>query len=192
MSRSAGFNLSETHKQNISISLKGRKKQFIYKKFSFIDYMNLYDDFINKNFKDNTLGIEQYCKLSNKITSTTFRKFIKDNKLFCPKAKWNKIRLENHRRYMIEVRFNMNYEQWLESLPEKKSYYMQVRSLTKKQPLHTLENYQKRGKFTYHVDHIIPIIYGYTNNIPAEQIAHISNLQIITAQENLQKSCNII
>jgi hypothetical protein len=43
MSRSIGCKLSETHKQNISASLRGRKKQFIYIKFSFNDYMNLYE-----------------------------------------------------------------------------------------------------------------------------------------------------
>ena len=192
MSRPIGCKLSETHKQNISASLRGRKKQFIYKKFSFNDYMNLYNDFINKNFKDNTLGIEQYCKITNKISNTTFRKFIKDNQLYCPKAKWTNSRVEHHRKYMIEIRFSMDYEQWKTTLPEKKSYYMKVRSLTEKQPLHTLKNFQHRGKFTYHVDHIVPIIYGYINNIPAEEIAHISNLRIITATENLQKNCNII
>jgi hypothetical protein len=184
--------LSESHKKNISSALKGRKKDIIYKKFSYDEYIDIYNDFLDSNLKDNTIGIERYCKTIKKITSTTFRKFIKEHNLYCPKAKWNTDRIENHRKYMIEVRFGIDYKYWLQMLPEKKSYYMKVRSLTEKQPLHILENFNLRGRQTYHVDHIIPIIYGYTNDIPAEKIAHISNLRIITAKENLQKSCNII
>jgi len=192
MSRPKNCILSKSHKKNISIALKGRKKDFIYKKFSYEDYISIYNEFLDINLNDATIGIEQYCKITKKISSTTFRKFIKEYNLYCPKAKWTDCRIENHRKYMIEIRLGIDYKYWLQMLPEKKSYYMKVRALTEKQPLRNLENFNLRGKNTYHVDHIIPIIYGYTNNIPAEHIAHISNLRIISAKENLQKSCNII
>jgi len=192
MSRPAGIKLSNEHKQNISKALTGRTKTFIYSKFSYEDYMEIYNDFIKLHTQNNTIGIEQYCKSTKKISSTTFRKFIKSNNLYCPKAKWNTNRIETHRKYMIEIRFGLDYDMWNKLQPTKKLYYNLVRSLTEKQPLHLLDNFSKRGKQTFHVDHIIPIIYGYNNNIPAEEIAHISNLRIISATENLQKSCNLI
>ncbi len=192
MSRPAGFKLSTKHKQNISNSLKGRDKIFKYSKFSYNEYMEIYNDFINSNSTDTTIGIEQYCKFTKKISSGTFRKFIKLNNLYCPTAKWNANRIETHRKYMIEIRFGLDYDMWNKLQSTKKLYYNLVRSLTEKQPLHLLDNFSKRGKQTFHVDHIIPIIYGYNNNIPAEEIAHINNLRIISATENLQKSCNLI
>lgn len=138
MSRPKNSILSESHKKNISAALTGRKKSVIYTKFSYDEYIELYNDFLNLNLKDNTIGIEQYCKMIKKISSTTFRKFIKEHNLYCPKAKWNSNRIENQRKYMIEVRFGMDYANWLQMLPNKKSYYMKVRSLTEKQPLHIL------------------------------------------------------
>jgi hypothetical protein len=192
MSRPIGMKLSNEHKQNISKALTGRAKTFIYSKFSYEDYMEIYNDFIKLYTQNNTIGIEQYCKSTKKISSTTFRKFIKSNNLYCPKAKWDTNRIETHRKYMIEIRFGLDYDIWTKLQPAKKLYYNLVRSLTEKQPLHLLDNFLKRGKQTFHVDHIIPIIYGYNNNIPADEIAHINNLRIISATENLQKSCNLI
>ena len=192
MSRLAGSTLSDEHKQNISNSLRGRSKTFIYSKFSYTEYMELYDDFINIHLNNTTIGIEQYCIDTKKISSTTFRKFIKSNNLYCPKAQWNSTRIKLHKKYMIETRFNLDYDQWVKLQPKKKLYYNLVRSITEKQPLYLLDNFDKRGRQTFHVDHIIPIIYGYINNIAAEKIGHISNLRIISAKENLQKSCNLI
>ena len=37
------------------------------------------------------------------------------------------------------------------------------------------------------IDHKIPIIYGFKNNIPPENIGHISNLQYISIKDNLLK-----
>jgi len=70
-------------------------------------------------------------------------------------------------------------------------YAYKVRRLTEKQPLHTLENYEKRGfvteKDAYHLDHIISIYKGFQNNIPIHIIADISNLQMLPAIENIKK-----
>ena len=71
---------------------------------------------------------------------------------------------------------------------EKYKYMLEVRRLTEQHNLSSLENYDKRGKDGYHLDHIIPIIYGFKNNIPAKDIAKLSNLQMIPWKENLQKS----
>jgi hypothetical protein len=73
---------------------------------------------------------------------------------------------------------------------EKRLYYIQVWSLTEQQPLHSLRNYEKRcfkGPSCFHLDHILPIIFGYNNNIPVEKIGHISNLRFIRSTVNLRK-----
>lgn len=74
---------------------------------------------------------------------------------------------------------------------EFQSYRHKVDVLTKKQPIHLLENFDKRGRAgdegAYHLDHIISVWYGYHNNIPPEEIADISNLRMIPWMENQQK-----
>lgn len=77
-------------------------------------------------------------------------------------------------------------------------YYKKVWKITESQPLHLLNGYNndKRtridiDKNAFHIDHIIPIIYGYRNNIPPEKIGDINNLRFISAMENHKKSKNI-
>jgi hypothetical protein len=79
-------------------------------------------------------------------------------------------------------------EKYLDNLPKKDKYYYEVRKLSERQPLYLLENCENRGKFEYHLDHIIPIIYGFNNNIPSHEMASISNLQFIPWKDNLHKS----
>ena len=81
----------------------------------------------------------------------------------------------------------------MKDLDAKKKYYRKVRRITNKQPLDQLENYDKlRGlcgvEGAYQLDHIISIDEGYRQNIPAEEIGHIANLQIIPWKRNLLKS----
>ena len=45
----------------------------------------------------------------------------------------------------------------------------------------------KRGLKTYHLDHRMPIIEGFLQGIPAEQIAAKENLQILPAFDNISK-----
>lgn len=49
-----------------------------------------------------------------------------------------------------------------------------------------------RGKKTYHLDHIIPIIECFKQGWPVEKASHPDNLQILTWTENLFKSGKII
>ena len=78
---------------------------------------------------------------------------------------------------------------------DKIEYYKQVWKITESQPLELLEGYDinKRTRIdldenAYHIDHIVPIIYGYENNIPPEELGNIKNLQFIKAIENHRKS----
>jgi hypothetical protein len=45
----------------------------------------------------------------------------------------------------------------------------------------------KRGMKTFHLDHRMPIIEGFLQGIPAEQIAAKENLQILPAFDNISK-----
>lgn len=58
---------------------------------------------------------------------------------------------------------------------------------TNQQDLKSLENYDKRGFFNYHLDHVISIWTGYKKGIEPETIGHISNLKMIPYKENLRK-----
>jgi hypothetical protein len=73
---------------------------------------------------------------------------------------------------------------------EKRLYYIKVWSITESMPIHTLKNYEKRcyyGPSCHHLDHVLPISYGFHNKIPPEKIGHISNLRFIPSEENIKK-----
>ena len=91
----------------------------------------------------------------------------------------------------LESRLGMPYEDYLKLKPEFDKYKSKVWSITKKQPLYLLENINKRAlagtKGGFHLDHIISIKNGFDKEISADIIGHISNLQVITWEENLKK-----
>ncbi len=94
------------------------------------------------------------------------------------------------RRKKMILRENQDNERALKlqrKLLTYRQYEKIVRDLTEKQPLFLLSNIEKRHFTKYHVDHIISIMYGYDNDIPVEIIADITNLQVITAKENMIK-----
>lgn len=69
-------------------------------------------------------------------------------------------------------------------------YSRRVRYLTSKQPLHLLENIDKRGPVDlggWHLDHIVSVRAGFEKGIPAEEIANISNLRMLPAIANIKK-----
>lgn len=74
----------------------------------------------------------------------------------------------------------------------KLKYYKKVWKITEQQDLTSLPNHDKRGKISrmenaYHLDHIVPIIEGYKNNIKPEVIGDISNLRFIPALKNIKR-----
>lgn len=73
---------------------------------------------------------------------------------------------------------------------EKRFYYIKVWFITESQPLHLLRNHERRcwkGPSCFHLDHVLPIIFGFYNNIPPEKIGHISNLRFIRSTVNMRK-----
>ncbi len=89
-----------------------------------------------------------------------------------------------------------NWEQYTTHYPKKKAYITQVHNLTRKQPLHLLENYDKLQKNTgvmgtegaYQIDHIKSIDKCWKDGTTAQECSDLSNLQIITWEDNLRKS----
>lgn len=87
---------------------------------------------------------------------------------------------------VYDAQFNRNR-------PAFKKYQSKVHRLTRKVQ-HLVEGYDQamQGRMgisgAYQVDHIVDIKWGFDNNIPAEEIAAISNLQFIPWKENCTKA----
>ena len=87
---------------------------------------------------------------------------------------------------------NLTPEQYEKQLTDFYKYRLQVESITKQQPIHILKNYDKpRGKMgvrgAYQLDHIVSVHQGFHQDISAEIIGNISNLQFISWDENRDK-----
>ncbi len=75
-----------------------------------------------------------------------------------------------------------------EAKKAKALYYKRVWEITLSNDVKLIMGEYERGFHKHHIDHIMPIIYGYKNNIPAEQIGHISNLRPLYWKDNLLKA----
>jgi len=106
---------------------------------------------------------------------------------------WNDVITDDHIKKMRAVKAGFtNWEEYQEKYPAKKQYQSEVRRLTRLQPIDTLPNFDKfRGlngvEGAHQLDHIISIDSGWSSKIPPHYIAHISNLRIITWEENIKK-----
>lgn len=91
----------------------------------------------------------------------------------------------------------MNYDEYLKIIDEYYKYELTVLKITRRQPISTLPNYDKRGNSgvdgAYHLDHKFSIIEGFKNNVKPELIGNIKNLEFIPWEENLNKraKCSI-
>ena len=94
--------------------------------------------------------------------------------------------VETLRKYNVNTIYE--YEQ---ILPKKTLYYKKVWNITENQPIKSLENYNMRNGGGYALDHIYPIAAGFRNNIPAELIGNINNLQMLPRRINEMKSDKI-
>lgn len=85
-----------------------------------------------------------------------------------------------------------NHPRWNPNKSEFKKYASLVMSITRKQDLSLLENFDKpRGLCgvpgAYQLDHIVSIKTGFDNNIPASVIGSLENLQFIPWEDNRKK-----
>lgn len=83
------------------------------------------------------------------------------------------------------------HEEYRASLDAWKAYRLDVWRITNQQPLHLLENYDRRGingeDGAYTLDHIISIRKGFNEGISPEQIGGIQNLQMLPWLDNITK-----
>jgi len=86
------------------------------------------------------------------------------------------------------------YEEFIKNRRGPKKHYREkVSWLSRKQPLHELENYDKWGREGgYELDHIYPVSEGYKRGIPEEIISDIRNLQFIPKVDNIKKSNKVM
>lgn len=85
-----------------------------------------------------------------------------------------------------------NHPRWNPNKSEKRKYVYKCNLVTKQFDLSSLPNSDKpRGlcgvKGAYQLDHIIPLQYGFDNNISPEIMGHIDNLRFVTWEENNSK-----
>jgi len=109
---------------------------------------------------------------------------------------WKDVITEDHIKSMRATKAGFNsWKEYKQKYPSKKMYQNEVRRLTRKQPLHTLPNYSKLeenwGRMgedgAHQIDHIISINKGWKDMIPAEEIANITNLQVMKWEDNRSK-----
>jgi hypothetical protein len=76
---------------------------------------------------------------------------------------------------------------------EFEQYKRKVLAETKRNELSLLENYEKRGRTNYHLDHMYSIWQGFKDNTPPNITGHICNLKMIPHKENISKhtDCSI-
>ena len=98
---------------------------------------------------------------------------------------------------MLKRFSGISYEDFLKSLNDFKKYKRKVVSITKKQPIHDLLNFNKRGVSgvdgNYHLDHKFSIVEGFKQKISPWIIGNIINLEFIPWEENVKKrtKCSI-
>ena len=72
-------------------------------------------------------------------------------------------------------------------LPEFEHYKNLVWRETRRNNLTLLENYHKRGRKNYHLDHKYSVWQGFLDHTPPEIVGHICNLEMIHYKENISK-----
>lgn len=140
----------------------------------------------NKQFYKSESGLRESIRLGTICNSCSGIENKKGYKL-------NSILTNEQRQEAIAKRHGYNsYAEYDSLRTELDKYRSAVWSVTGKQPIHILPNIEKRGLCgvpgAYQLDHIIPITEGFKQNIPAEVIGNITNLQMLPWQENLKKS----
>jgi hypothetical protein len=108
------------------------------------------------------------------------------------KRKYLKLITKEQRRKGIAKRNGYeSYEEYQATLTDWEKYKNEVWRLTNAQPLHLLENFDKRGpsgqEGAYQIDHIYSILKGFKNSVPPALIADIKNLEMLPWLDNVKK-----
>lgn len=102
------------------------------------------------------------------------------------------------RKWQRELKAKLRAVAQIERADKKKAdrpfvqYKALVWKLTREEPLHLLKGFEKRSWKGLHVDHVLSIAEGFKRGLPPETLAHISNLRMLPAKENLGKGTKTV
>lgn len=137
--------------------------------------------------KSNRTLLEKFGeKVENRFQLTTIKEKMKQtnlNKFGAEQYSQSEEGIKNMRKIMEEKKLWVPYD----SLPDFEKYRRLVEKHTAKNR-HKLENYDKRSKFGWHVDHIYSVKDGFENNICPYVIGSLYNLKMIPWLENIKKN----
>ena len=180
------------YSKDISATLKTKAKNG---EFNYVVRDKKREKSLERNFHRNCPNCGNQMSYASKGTlETAIRKNTVCNS--CSTYKYNKtfndVIKEEHIQQMRATKAGFeNFEEYKEKYPKKEMYKREVWRYTYKHPLETLEHWDKRGKCgvegAYQLDHIISINEGWSNKIPAEEIAKWENLRMIPWKDNLLK-----
>jgi len=80
------------------------------------------------------------------------------------------------------------WQEYIDELPEFHQYRREVDTVTRRQNVKILLNFNNRG--VYHLDHKFSVAEGFKQKIPPEIIGNIVNLEFIKACENVRKGAH--
>lgn len=90
-----------------------------------------------------------------------------------------------------KIRSGNNHPRWNPRKSEFKTYLSKVTSITKRNDLTILENFNRRGMAgvdgAYHLDHIFSIKHGFENRISPMIIGNKNNIRMLTWENNYNK-----
>jgi hypothetical protein len=165
-----GWMKGQTKENNESVRKMSEKVSNKWKE----NFNNGYEVWNKGLTKDNNIIVN---KMSEKRKGKKHSEEVKKIISFHSKMRWEQGVYDNQ--------YGKNYKEF-------KKYQHKVHKLTHKIK-NLIEGFDesKHGKMgvggAYQIDHIIDIKFGFYNNIPAEEIADLKNLQFIPWEENLKK-----
>ena len=81
----------------------------------------------------------------------------------------------------------LGYQNLSENIRDYDRYARIVWKYTRKQDLNSLDNFDKRGVLSYHIDHKFSIFEGFKQGILPQIIGDISNLEMLYYKDNVRK-----
>lgn len=162
-----------------------------------VGYHDVIDIPINKMPRDSNKNVEYKCDNCGQVDERSLQMLNKSEIHLCYRCSRKSVGCINKQIQTGKPREYQRGDKHPRWNPNKDAYalyrakvYTETRK--NKKTYSTWENYDKIGRCgvegAYQLDHIISIKHGFDNNICPSVIGHITNLQIITWEENRRKS----
>ena len=133
------YKMTDEHKRKIGLGNKGKRKGKTYEDIVGSDTASKWKSKLGDNSRGKSRPLfsdewKENMSKSRKDPNSDYQKWMKSDEY-----------RETRRRIAVENQTDVSYEDWLSKLGEKDLYYHKVMKHTKKQPIHLLEDYDKRG-----------------------------------------------